>query len=443
MRRLALPAFALLAACGGETQSAPKNQAPAWSDAPAAEIALGEGQSLSLPLTLSDPDGDTPAATLDASGLAGVEAEIAADGSAVSLHANYGAPGKTSFTVVIDDGKGGTTRAKVDLDIEPIRWLGDHTWSAPAGPEAREHGALIVDAERDRVFLIGGSGYSPYGEPLGDVWRYDLAKQTWSQETPTGDVPAPGGSRRVAMVPGQSVAYLFGGYNDNFAVNKDLYRVRFDGETLDFKLIQQTTAPPARALHLFAYDAQHDRFVVFGGFSSTVLKDTWTLKIDGDTATWEKLTLPESPSGRYGFFYGVDEVSHRVIVFSGAQGTSTINPARDTWALDMTSDPPSWQLLAEGESVPPGRRNGCAVFDPTGPRLFVFGGTADGMTTTPGLFAFDARPGKAQWTTLDLAGEPPLRSSGIGFFDPATKTSSLGFGNTASAVYSDFWGLGH
>lgn len=109
----------------------------------------------------------------------------------------------------------------------------------------------------------------------------------------------------------------------------------------------------------------------------------------------------------------------------------------------MRADPPKWELLAEGDTVPPGRRNGCTVFDPTGPRLFVFGGTADAMTTEPGLFAFDARPGKPAWAELALADEPTLRSSGIGFFDTSRGRTLLGFGNTSNAVFRDWGHLGY
>ena len=94
-------------------------------------------------------------------------------------------------------------------------------------------------------------------------------------------------------------------------------------------------------------------------------------------------TVALSPSPRYGFFYGVDQQLGQLFLFSGAQGTTTLDPAQDTWQLDMRADPPVWQKLLDGaaDGVPPGRRNGCAVWDPSGPRLLVFGGTADAKTS--------------------------------------------------------------
>ena len=89
---------------------------------------------------------------------------------------------------------------------------------------------------------------------------------------------------------------------------------------------------------------------------------------------------------------------------------------------------------------PAGRRNGPSAWDPMGPRLFVFGGTSDGATSQPGLFAFDARPGHESWTEIVREGQPPMRSSG---FAGATEDGVwLGFGND-DGVYRDFTRLGH
>jgi hypothetical protein len=440
----AFPVLSALAGCGGGSEPLPpENHAPVWTDMPAEPAAIGQGQSIVLPLTLEDEDGDPLTVTVDPAKLpAGLEVEVAEGSDSLRIHTDYTAVGAVTFEVSVDDGSGAIA-FPVGLDVRPIRWLGEQSWTSD-GPEAREHATMIVDAAKQRAFMIGGSGYAPQGTPLGDVWRHDLTNGAWTADTATGDVLPPAGSRRAAAVPGQTVAYLFGGYGTNFASNSDVYRVRFDGDTLDFKLLQATNPPPARALHMFVHDALHDRFIAFGGVSNKVHGDTWVMKVEGDTAVWEQLMASPAPTPRYGFFYGVDETNGRVVLFSGAQGTASLNPAQDTWVLDMRGDVPVWQLAldgADGQS-PPGRRNGCAVFDPSGPRLVVFGGTANAMTTEPGLFVFDAREGKPRWAQLDLEGGPPLRSSGFGFRDEAADRTVLGFGNDSS-IYRDWWSLGY
>lgn len=406
---------------------------------------IGQGQSVMLGLTNTGSASFVTTITE----AKGVEAELSADQASVVVHAPYTTTGDAVVRVHLKAKSGGEESDRAfALNVVPYGWKDPTTWTKD-GPEAREHGALILDEVGGRLILIGGSGYQPYLTPLGDMWAMDLETRVWTQLQPTGDVLKPAGSRRLARIPGKPQAYLYGGYGAQGAGIKELIRVDFSTPQPSIKLLTQGSGPSARSLHAFAYDAPNERFFLFGGVDSAPRNDTWVLTVDGDKGTWVKLKLGtqagDQPSPRYGFFYGVDETNHRLVVFSGAQGTQTIDPAQDTWVLDMAADPPVWTQVAKGEAdgVPPGRRNGCSVWDPSGPRLLVFGGTADAKTSEPGLFAFDARPGHAHWDELTLPGEPDLRSSGIGIYDPIHDRALLGFGNTTSAVYSDWNVLGY
>jgi hypothetical protein len=79
--------------------------------------------------------------------------------------------------------------------------------------------------------------------------------------------------------------------------------------------------------------------------------------------------------------------------------------------------------------------------DPSGRRLFVYGGTSDGKTTEKGLYVLDLEPGHEAWTKLDLASPPPLRSSGFGFATPEGEVTCA-FGNNNTG-YSDVAFLGY
>jgi hypothetical protein len=285
--------------------------------------------------------------------------------------------------------------------------------------------------------VFGGSGYAPYLDPLNDAWSFDLDSMTWSPAAMRGHVPAGGGSRRVATVS-DATAYLFGGYGFKSAPNAELFRIDIRDGSMTFTRVEQENPPPARLLHAFVYDGLTDRFVLFGGVGTAPLADLWTMKLHGRTAVWTQHAQAMAPSPRYGFFYGFDAARGRLLLFSGAQSTTSIDAARDTWVLDVRVTPMSWTLLSEGDSSPPGRRNGCMVFDPHESRLYVFGGTADGRNTEPGLFVLEATPGQEQWTLLKLDGEPPLRSSGLGFYDASTQLSYMGFGNTTRDVFRDW-----
>lgn len=326
-----------------------------------------------------------------------------------------------------------------------LKWGTRITWSENDGPKAREHGAMVVDPARDRMFLIGGSGYSPYLSSLSDVWQLELTTKKWCRVLPVIGTPS-GGSRRVASVPQRKLAYLFGGYDDKAAPNAELYRFDYSADVPAFTVVTQENVPPPRSLHAFIYDPKSERFFLFGGIgkNNEVLGDTWSMSLQAGRAVWTKLLPQTGPTARYGFLFGFDAEHGRLILFSGAQGVFPLNPALDTWSLNTRSEPPTWSLLvaADQPGVPPGRRNGCGIFDPERQQLIVFGGTADAMSVAPGLFVLDTRPETTGWSQLDLDNAPPLRASGFGFYDSARKRTVLGFGNSTE-VFRDLTSIGN
>ncbi len=423
------------------TADVPVNAPPRWTSAPAT-LSIGQGQHQTLIVAIVDPEGD--AVTHVVTAPPGVTLSIDGDGATTrwNLSADYATTGPQSVTIESTDARGACTTHAVEVTVRPLTWLSRVQWTAD--PQAREHAALMVDAAHNQLLMLGGSGYQPYGTPLGDAWRYNLATSTWQTAAVDGDVIPPAGSRRVALMPDGQSALLFGGYGASNAVNNELFRVTFREDGATVRRIEQRTPPPARSLHAFAYDPVTRRFAVFGGAGrASPLGDTWTMTLDGDVATWTELAAKEGPSPRYGFFSGFDAERGRLVVFSGAQGFSPLDPAPDTWALDLRSDAPAWHRLASGDEPgsPPGRRNGVAEWDPTGSQLFVLGGTADARGSEAGLWAFDATPGAERWDRVEREMSPPVRSSAFGVFDATRGRVVFGFGNTTSAVYRDLASL--
>jgi hypothetical protein len=172
--------------------------------------------------------------------------------------------------------------------------------------------------------------------------------------------------------------------------------------------------------------------------ASEIRNDVWTMKLVDGRAKWTKLELKGPPSPRYGFFHGYDPERGRLIVFSGVQGGTEVNAFNDTWLLSVRAEPPTWTRWEKGS--PPGRRNGCFVYDAGGQRLLVFGGTKDAKTAEPDLWVFDTRPGEEGWKVWPLPNSPPPRSSGFEFHDPARKRILMGFGNNAE-LHGDLFPL--
>lgn len=408
-------------------------------------LTVGEGRSAAHALVTADPEGG--ALTVVAEASPGFDAGVI-DGALV-VHAPHGAT-TGELRITATDPEGAETTADVALRIAPLAWTETVTWGLEDGPEAREHASVLVDDASGSIYVMFGSGYSPYLEALGDAWRFDVATRTWSEVTLEGDVPPPGGSRRLAGTRGSGEGWLFGGYGEGQEVFGELYHVVADGDVLTFDEVPQENAPRARVLHVFAQDPATGTFVLFGGATERLENDTWTMVLDGGTARWtivnETSTFSTStPSPRFGAFYGMDEASGRLLLFSGQTSLGNVF-GQDTWVLDVRAEGgPTWTALA-APGTPVGRRNGTSVWDPTGPRLFVFGGTSDGATTQPGLFALDARAGRESWSTIDRAGQPALRSSGFGGFvdiaDDAEAAVWMGFGND-DTTYRDLARLGH
>ena len=432
----------LLVACAPPPAA---NHPPALTHDP---VTVGQGEGLSVALAPTDPDGDPVTVSL-VSATTGLGAALAADGVTLTLHADYTLVGAQQVKLHLDDGAGAGTDVTLTVNVTALGWQ----WTAMAdatGPTAREHGTFVLDADHDVAYLLGGSGYAPQSVPAVDAyWKLDLTTRTFTALPTLPVQPPPAASRRVANLADKKIAYLFGGYDSATTDVNDLYSFDYSQEPPVFALIPQVNAPPARELHAFGYDPGTDTFVVFGGYSGEtgLLSDTWTMKLSGGVATWTKIVAP-GPSARYGFFFAMDPSTGRLFLWSGAQQPTSLDPihaAQDVWMLDLRASSLGWlRLLAGTEpNTPVGRRNGAFVFDPTGPRLFVFGGTADGQTTVQdGVNVLDLSGNTPAWVALTPANMPPLRSSDFGFYDTKRGQAVMGFGNDR-AVYRDVFALGY
>ncbi len=445
-------------ACSSSTnETAAKPTAPSWDAAPATlDVFDGRLATLDVVIATRSPATLAVTATSDEAETELVPAPApSSDGAwhgTIKVRPGYRLPAGDAGTITVSiTGDGGALQKTIALQAHKLSWKQRVTWTAATGPQTREHGVFLRDDAAKAVYLLQGSGYSPQFVPIADSWRFDRAAGTWAAWTPTGDVPPAAGSRRVAPIPGEPLKfYTYGGYvgSDKTADDDpDLYRIDLADAAHTFTRLKSVGAGPGRELHAVAFDPKSQRFVVTGGVSAKtqeVYEDTWSIRIDGDTATWTAVT-GKGPTGRYGSFTAFDAESQRLVVWSGAQQYETtldpVNPAQDAWALDLAADPPLWSKLAPTGTAPKGRRNGCAMPDPQGRRMFVYGGTADGATTEKGLFVLDLEPGHEAWTKLDLANAPPVRSSGFGFATPEGDVTCA-FGND-DRLYADVTYLGY
>ncbi len=315
----------------------------------------------------------------------------------------------------------------------------DHIEWTDDGPEAREHATVLTFD--DAVVVYAGSGYQPQLSPLGDAWSFDLDLQTWSKLPTEGDLPTPGGSKRVAQVH-DGPAYIFGGYGQQFACHNDLHRIERKNDALVFTAIEQHNPPPPRALHAFAWDPQTNRlFVAFGVTTRGFLGDAWTGEFDDEgVVTWTPLETPNAPEPRFGFSFACDTDSGSFVLCSGQLAPtpeSQLRMADDLWSINLRSETPAWTQHPLDAPLT-GRRNPCFAFDDDTDCLLIWCGTADTRTNVPGLITVKRSAETWELHESDDADSPPRRSSGFGFAHPHSTDIVVGFGNSAEGTYRDW-----
>ncbi len=332
------------------------------------------------------------------------------------------------------------TLAAIPVGLEPPAEWGERVTWEDEGPEAREHASVMQFG--DNVVLYAGSGYEPQMSPLSDAWVYDVGQLSWQMLQTEGDVPAGGGSMRVALTDQSSEAYLFGGYDGRFVCNNELYRATYKEDTLSFERIEQINAPSPRALHAFVFDPKSERFIVTLGVSHQGFRgDTWLGEFNEDgEVVWNEINNESSPAPRFGFAYGFDSETGLLVLFSGQLEAASGNQmpmASDVWTLNTRAKSPGWNQVSIPEGIE-GRRNPCFAFDDVNDRLAVWCGTADARSNVDGVVWIERDDESWKLTQAEEGQCPPKRSSGFGFADPKTGNIIFGFGNSASGRYQDW-----
>ena len=231
--------------------------------------------------------------------------------------------------------------------------------------------------------------------------------------------PGPPGARTdaaLAFDPVLGVAILFGGWatgplNDTWQYH--------DGTWTKLVL---TPSPSPRSGASIAWDARGGYLLLFGGTGpSGFLGDSWAFQ----GGHWISLTVSVHPSARADAGMAIDPGSGRLLLFGGTNG----QPLGDTWSFGAGVWSPLSPLVA-----PPARSAPAMVADPESASVVVFGGL--GATPLNDTWEFHA----GSWTPLTTLGAPAPRSGSSAVFDPTDGYLVL-FGGNGTVAYSDSWGF--
>jgi hypothetical protein len=352
--------------------------------------------------------------------------------------------------VVLRDCGGATSTVELALSVRPVAFTQLPTWTPGTnGPPGREYFAMRTDPVRpDNLIVHGGFHYEPEQFTIAwDSWIFSFVDETWTSAQQIGAPPQTGGAS-LAVIAGDTNAYLYGGIGEegeNFILPFTLSKVQIGPDSLRFTAVNPTGAPATGDYQpAFFYDAPRGRLIAVGGQGVSGFHMD-VKAFDPASEAWASVAVAagDAPTGRNGFFWVYDDVTERFVVFSGEQGGPdwACNCAEDTWALSLDEDPPVWREIVAADA-PPGRRNGTFALDPLSHRMLIWGGTSDGQTTQPGLFALNLDEGNETWVELPTTGDAPIRSSGAMVFDAPRARMVVGFGNDSIVgAHEDLWGV--
>jgi hypothetical protein len=168
------------------------------------------------------------------------------------------------------------------------------------------------------------------------------------------------------------------------------------------------TTIPARLGHAMAFDAAHQRVVLFGGYGTGDLSDTW----ERNGTTWTQRLPASSPTARSGHAMAYDAARQRVVLFGG-QIEQTLSVLSDTWEWDGTT----WAQRFPSRS--PSARNGhyAMAYDAAHQRVVLTGAGEtwewDGTTWTQRLPALAPRAREYHAMAYDAARQRVVLFGGL------------------------------
>ena len=274
-------------------------------------------------------------------------------------------------------------------------------------PPHRRHHAVAYDPVGSRVLLFGGQHLVSNTEApmLQDLWSWNGRQWTQLAEqsglsmiahhiyaSPTGifitanrlGLTARWDGQHWATVVNDSATrremaagafdaqrnrfVLFGGHVDGRAFPRDTWE--FDGQRWHH---MAADGPAARLGGAMAFDSDRHVTVMFGGLDSAgrKLRDTW----EWNGARWSRVSNT-GPSARFGHGMAYDAARHESVIFGGVDSTN--QKLNDSWRWNGRS----WRR-AETSVAPSPRSEGHLAFDASRGVIVMIGG--EGEQTIPTL----------------------------------------------------------
>lgn len=240
-------------------------------------------------------------------------------------------------------------------DVWELSLDGAPQWTElfPSGqtPTGRLQGAAVYDPMRQRFVGFGGTINAPV-----DTWVLNLqGEANWQSLPIDGDRPYGHYGMTSVYDAAKDRMIIFGGsIDDSYAggVNNDVWELTLRGLPKWTKLTTSGVSPAARRNGTAVFDPLRNRMVIYGGAIPTpgvFLADAWSLDFNTDPPTWSQL-LPAGtvPPGRDIMAAAYDAVHDRMIVYGGWSGTDYL---ADTQFLDWGGSSAEAQMDASASAT--------------------------------------------------------------------------------------------
>jgi hypothetical protein len=316
--------------------------------------------------------------------------------------------------IVVDPGRrrlllfAGTSGAYFD-DLWALPLVGG-TWTRlPSGPISRGGHAMAIDPAGDGLWLFGGT--RP-GSDLDDLWRLDLATDTWGQRSPScpEGCPTPRSGATLVSDAGADRLLLYGGWESSSNIyRRETWALQdLDGTAAWERIVPDSESPQARFFPVAGYDAAAQRMVIFGGGAfGSAYRDAFGLAVppDGSPPRWHTLSPTTPLTARDQVSVVLDDGLLTAFggfgsgTFPGTFGAGT--HLADTWQRPLRRKA-GWRLATpvDESTVPIAREGAASALDRRHDRMLLFGGL-QGDTTLADVWIADlSRPGEPRWQQL-------------------------------------------
>src|SRR5438874_5951584 len=149
-------------------------------------------------------------------------------------------------------------------------WMLDESVAArdDTTPPDREDHSAVWDSQDARMLVFGGGRE---GRPFDDLWSWDPLGNSWAELTPEGPRPAARFRHSAVWDADGARMLVFGGYGGDFPGSylNDLWSYDPAANTWT-ELALDSEAPPPRATHGAAWNADSDQLLIMGGFSGGI-----------------------------------------------------------------------------------------------------------------------------------------------------------------------------